>query len=224
MAAIRYVRYSPPIRTLLARSALVMFFASGLLALLPSLSHTVKNSPTAYGLLMGSFGFGAVVGALLMQRARARWSTEVVVAGGVALFGIATLATGVLRSLAGLSAALIVAGSSWIVFLSLFGVLVLNHAPEWVRARVLAFSTLAFQGAVAAGSAVWGMFAQRFGVGTALQFAGAGTLAMTALAFSWLAGCNSRSDFLEPLAATGDGQRHPRNRWRSRACPGYRRI
>jgi len=114
-----------------------MFFASGLLALLPSLSHTVKSSPTAYGLLMGSFGFGAVVGALLMQRARARWSTEVVVTGGVALFGIATLAASVLRSLAGLSVAMIVAGSSWIVFLSLFSVLVLNHAPEWVRARVL---------------------------------------------------------------------------------------
>jgi len=134
LAAIRYFRYSPPIRT---RSALVMFFASGLLALLPSLSHTVKSSPTAYGLLMGCFGFGAVVGALLMQRARARWSTEVVVTGGVALFGIATLAASLLRSLAGLSVAMIVGGSSWIVFLSLFSVLVLNHAPEWVRARVL---------------------------------------------------------------------------------------
>src|SRR6266699_2923784 len=158
------------------RSDLVMFFASGLLALLPSLSHTVKSSPTAYGLLMGSFGFGAVVGALLMQRARARWATEVVVTGGVALFGIATLAASVLRSLAGLSAAMIVAGSSWIVFLSLFSVVVLTQAPEWVRARVLALSTLAFQGAVAAGSAVWGTFAQRSGVGTALLYAGAGTL------------------------------------------------
>ncbi len=46
---------------------------------------------------------------------------------------------------------------------------------------MLAFSTLAFQGAVAAGSAVWGTFAQRFGVGTALLYAGAGTVAMTAL-------------------------------------------
>jgi MFS family permease len=44
VAAIRYVHYSPPIRTLLARSGLVMFFASGLLAILPSLAHTVKNS------------------------------------------------------------------------------------------------------------------------------------------------------------------------------------
>jgi hypothetical protein len=34
VAAVRYVRYSPAIRTLLACSGLVMFFASGLLALL----------------------------------------------------------------------------------------------------------------------------------------------------------------------------------------------
>ena len=47
VAAIRYVRYSPAIRVLLTRSGLVMFFASGLLALLPFLARIVKNSPTA---------------------------------------------------------------------------------------------------------------------------------------------------------------------------------
>jgi MFS family permease len=45
VAAIRYVRYSPAIRILLTRSGLVMFFASGLLALLPSLALIVKNNP-----------------------------------------------------------------------------------------------------------------------------------------------------------------------------------
>jgi MFS family permease len=182
VAAIRYVRYSPAIRALLTRTGLVMLFASGLLALLPSLAHTVKSTPTAYGLLLGSFGSGAVLGALLMQHARARWSTEVVVTGGVALFGLATLAASMLQSLAALSAAMVVAGSSWIVFLSLLNVLVLNHAPDWVRARVLAFSTLVFQGAIAAGSAAWGAVAVRLGVEAALLYAGAGTLTMTILA------------------------------------------
>jgi len=61
-------------------------------------------------------------------------------------------------------------------------VLVLNHTPDWVRARVLAISTLVFQGAVAVGSAAWGAVAVRLGIGSALLYAGAGTLAMTALA------------------------------------------
>jgi len=75
-----------------------------------------------------------------------------------------------------------VAGSAWILFLSLINVLVLNHTPDWVRARVLAISTLVFQGAVAVGSAAWGAVAVRLGIGSALLYAGAGTLAMTALA------------------------------------------
>jgi MFS family permease len=183
IAAIRYVRYSPALQTLLIRTGLGMFFASGLLALLPSLAHSVKNTPTTYGLLLGCFGLGAVLGALLMQRARARWSTEAVVAGGIALFGSATLVASMLRSLPVLAIVMLVAGSAWIIFLSLFNVLVLAHAPDWARARVLAVSTLVFQGAVAAGSATWGVVAARFGIDMALLCAGAGTLATTALAF-----------------------------------------
>jgi predicted MFS family arabinose efflux permease len=182
VAAIRYFRYSPAIRILLIRSGLVMFFASGLLALLPSLALIVQNNPTVYGLLLGCFGLGAVLGALAMQRAGARWSTEAVVSGGVAIFGLTTLATSILRSLPALSGVMLLAGSAWIVFLSLFNVLVLNHAPDWVRARVLAVSTLVFQGAVAAGSAAWGAVAARFGIGAALFCAGVGTIVTTALA------------------------------------------
>lgn len=182
IAAVRYVRYSPAISTLLTRSGLVMFFASGLLALLPSLARIVKNSPTAYGLLLGCFGLGAVLGALIMQRARARWPVEIVVAAGVAIFGLTTLAASMVRSLPALSAILVVAGAAWIVFVSLFNVLVLNHAPDWVRARVLAISTLVLQGAIAVGSVIWGAIAARLGIGAALLYAGVGTLTMTALA------------------------------------------
>jgi Transmembrane secretion effector len=40
---------------------------------------------------------------------------------------------------------------------------VLNQAPDWVRARVLAVSLLVFQGGVAAGSPIWGALAARVG-------------------------------------------------------------
>ena len=176
-AAVRYVRYSPAIRALLPRMGLVMFFASGLLALLPSLAHSVNDSPIGYGLLLGCFGLGAVLGAVVMQRVRTRWSTEVVVSSGVALFALTTLAAGMLRLLPLLSAIMLVAGAAWIVFISLVNVLVLNYAPDWVRARVLAVSTLVFQGAVAAGSATWGAVAARHGIRIALLYAGAGTMA-----------------------------------------------
>jgi len=182
VAAIRYVRYSPGLRTLMIRSGIVMFFASGLLALLPSISHFVSENPMGYGLLLGCFGAGAVLGALVMQQVRARWSSEGVVSGGVFVFGLCTLAASVFRILPSLAVSMLIGGGAWILFVSLFNVLILNHAPEWVRARVLAVSMLVFQGAMAGGSAVWGAVAAKTGIHTALLWAGAGLILSTALA------------------------------------------
>jgi len=182
VAGLRYVRYSPAIRTLLVRSGGVMFFATGLTALLPLIAHAVRSTPIVYGILLGFFGLGAVLGAVAMQRARARWSAEVVVSAGVALYGLATLAASTLGGLTPLCAAMFIAGSAWITFISTVNVLILNRAPDWVRARVLSVSTLVFQGAIAGGSAAWGALAAHLGVHAALLCAGAGTLATTALA------------------------------------------
>jgi predicted MFS family arabinose efflux permease len=179
VAAIRYVRYSPAIRSLVARSGILMFFASGLLALLPSLAHGVSSSPIGYGVLLGCFGLGAVLGAAVMQQARARWSAEAVVSSGILIFGAITVAVGRIHALPILGAAMLVGGAAWIVFISLFNVLILNHAPEWVRARVLAVSMLVFQGAMAAGSATWGALATRTGIHAALMWAGLGTMVST---------------------------------------------
>ncbi len=180
-AVIRYVRYSPALRTILVRSGAVMFFASGLLALLPSAAHDVSKRPTSYGFLLGCFGTGAVLGGLAMQRVRERCSTEQVVLGGVLLFGFSTVAAGLLRVLPMLGLSMLIAGAAWIVFVSFFNVIVLNQTPDWVRARVLAVSMLVFQGAMAAGSAAWGWLATMTDTRIALMWAGAGTIATTAL-------------------------------------------
>jgi MFS family permease len=181
IAGVRYVRYSPATRALIFRSGFVMFFASGFLALLPSVAHSVKDSPVVYGLLLGCFGLGAVLGALLLRPVRGRWSTEMVVSGGIVTFGLATITTGSLRALPSLAAVMLIGGSAWIVFVSLFNVLVLSLTPDWVRARVLAVSMLVFQGGVAAGSATWGALAGRIGLRNTLLWIGLGTIATAAL-------------------------------------------
>jgi MFS family permease len=181
VAAIRYVRYSPAIRAVLLRSGASMFFASGLLALLPSVAHRINDSPIGYGVLLGCFGGGAVLGAMVMQRARARWPAEMVVSAGIAIFGLMTVAAGALRVLPLLAAVMLVGGAAWISFISLFNVQVLNQTPDWVRARVLAVSMLVLQGAVAGGSATWGAIAARAGVTQALLWAGIGTILTTVL-------------------------------------------
>jgi MFS family permease len=181
VAAIRYVRYAPAIRALMLRSGVVMFFTSASFALLPTVAHNVGNSATGYGILLGCFGAGAVGGALLMQPARARWSTETVASMAVAVLGATIIATGLVHVLAGLIIVMLVSGAAWILFIALVSALVQNLAPDWVRARVLAVFMLITQGGMAAGSAVWGSIAARASVETALLWAGLGTIATTAL-------------------------------------------
>jgi MFS family permease len=180
-AALRYVRYSPGVIKVTARAGAAMFFASGLLALLPSVAKRVNGSPLGYGVLLGGFGFGAVVGALALQRARARWSADTIATAGIVIFGLVTIGGGMIHWTWLLGGTMVIGGAAWISFLSLFNVQVLNRAPDWVRARVLAVSMLVFQGAVAAGSATWGAVAVRAGLERALLYAGVGLILSSAL-------------------------------------------
>src|ERR1700720_3037778 len=110
MAALRYVRYSTGVRAIIIRAGAVMLFASALLALLPPVAHNVSGSPIAFGLLLGCFGPGAVLGAFVLQPARARWSTETVASAGVAILGMATIAVGTLHNLPALSVVMLAGG------------------------------------------------------------------------------------------------------------------
>jgi len=74
-AAARYVRYSPGIRTLLLRSAVLIFFTSSFWALLPTAAKDISKSPVTYGFLLGFFGLGAVLGAMVLQRTRSKISS-----------------------------------------------------------------------------------------------------------------------------------------------------
>lgn len=181
VAAVRYVRYSPGLRSVIFRSGVVMFFASGLLALLPAVAHQVSRNPAGYGFLLGSFGLGAVLGALVIQRVRARWPAGAVMAIGVSVFGLSLIAAGRFHNLTSLNGIMLVAGAAWILFISLFNVITLNLTPDWIRARALAVSMLVIQGAMAAGSALWGAMATRTSVDEALTWAGIGSIAAAAL-------------------------------------------
>ena len=181
IAAVRYVRNAPVTLGLMMRSGIVMFFGSVVFALLPTVARGVDGSAVGYGLLLGCFGAGAVVGAFLMQEARARWSNETVASAAIVLLGAAIIGTSRLHVLSALSAMMMVAGAGWIAFISLIGATVQNLAPGWVRARVLAVFMLISQGGMAVGSALWGAIASRASVETALLAAGVGTIATITL-------------------------------------------
>jgi MFS family permease len=180
VAALRYVRHSPEIRVVTLRAGVTMCAASALLALLPSVARSVSDRPIVYGLLLGCFGLGAVLGAVVMQPARARWTLETVASSAVVILGVMIATAGAIQGIPLLALTMLVAGAGWLVFISLVSALVQTLVPDWARARVLAVFILTFQGGLAVGSAVWGVVATRIGIPATLVIAGLCTVATIA--------------------------------------------
>src|SRR6202167_1239775 len=182
-AAARYVRYSPGIRTLLLRSAVLIFFTSSFWALLPTAAKDISKSPITYGFLLGFFGLGAVLGAIVLQRTRSWVSSETLLSAATATFAGIILSMALLRSPVILCFLMLLGGASWTSVMSLFNIMVQELAPDWVRARVLAVYLFVFQGSVAVGSTLWGYVALHTGVHKTLVFAAIGTGACLLLPF-----------------------------------------
>jgi MFS family permease len=182
-AAIRYVRYSPEIRTVIARSGIIIFFASSFWALLPTVAKDLSKSPLGYGFLLGFFGAGAVLGAAVLQRVRAKFSTEAVLSAATLMFAGILVSTALLHNLVLLCGLMLFGGAAWTVFMSLFNTMVQSLAPDWVRARVLAAYLFVFQGSVVIGSTLWGLAAEHTNVRLALLIAAIGIGASILLQF-----------------------------------------
>jgi MFS family permease len=192
-AAIRYVRNSPGIRRLLLRSAVLIFFTSSFWALLPTAARELSKSPIAYGFLLGSFGFGAVLGAMILQRTRSKLSTETLLTSATAIFAAIVLCLALIHTPAILCFLMLFGGASWTAIMSLFNIMVQELAPDWVRARVLAVYLFVFQGSVTVGSTLWGFVALRTSVHATLAAASIGTAACLLLR-SWFRLPNTKLD------------------------------
>src|ERR1700732_4174754 len=176
-AAIRYVRYSPGIGRLLLRSACVIFFSSAFWALLPAVAKNVSHSSLGYRLLLGFFGTGAVLGAVVLQRLRKIYSVEDVVAVRTAVFACVLAATALVPQLWILCFFSFFGGAGWTIFMSVFNTLIQRLAPDWVRARVLAVYLFVFQGSMAVGSVLWGASGERASLEKALLASAVGIAA-----------------------------------------------
>ncbi|MCA8881004.1 MAG: MFS transporter [Rhodobacteraceae bacterium] len=178
---VAYVAMSPNLLRVLLRAFLFGFGAVALLALLPVVArHMLDAGPLSYGLMLGAFGMGAILGGLLNPRLAAVLSGEGRARAGFVLFGLALVWLAVSRDLWVSAPALALAGASWVLTLSLFNVMVQLSTPRWVVGRAISLYQTAVFGGMALGSWTWGGAAARFGVPAALAIAAA-TLAVGAL-------------------------------------------
>ena len=171
-AGIDYVRHATALHAVLVRGVAFMVCAIALLALLPSLvRHELGLGATAYGWVLGSFGVGAVLGALLQPYLRYLLKLELMIATAIVWFAVVLLGVAYERRLLVDCLLLVNAGAAWLVVVANFHTTVQSVTPSWVRGRVLAVFLLFVFGAMAGGSALWGAVAARVGIRATLQIA-----------------------------------------------------
>ncbi|PYV71839.1 MAG: MFS transporter, partial [Acidobacteria bacterium] len=163
-AGFHYVRSAPIVHCVLVRTAAFSLAASALLALLPLIARSsCEYGATGYGLLLGSFGLGALAGAMLLPRMRTLFSVDGVVTAAIFLFALMTFAAGRVHIFHWLALVLFLSGAAWIAILACLNVAAQTMSPPWMRARALAMYLPVLQGGMAIGSAAWGALATKIG-------------------------------------------------------------
>jgi MFS family permease len=186
VSGVRYIIHSPPIRIVLYRTLVTGITGGAVLALLPLVARdTLQGSAQTYGIMLGCFGMGGVLGALNISAVRGRLGSERAVRLCGLTMGVAIGVLALSRAPALTGAALIVAGASWMIAVTLFNIGVQLSTPRWVAGRALAAYQAAIAGGVAIGSWLWGHAANVVGIEATLLIAGVAMFVSPALEI-WL--------------------------------------
>ena len=161
----RYVRYAPVVRSILLRSALFLVPASALWSLLPIIaSRRLGLGADGYGLLLGALGVGAIAGAVILPRARARLSINGLLAAGAIVYAVTLAVVVLISNEIVILVVLLTAGAAWVAFLSTINAELQLFLPAWVRARGLSIYQMVLFGAQGFGALAWGAIAEPVGI------------------------------------------------------------
>jgi predicted MFS family arabinose efflux permease len=183
ISGVRYIINSPSIRIVLGRTLAIGVGGGSVAALLPLVARDLLHGGAqTYGLMLGAFGMGAVIGALNLSRLRAQFTGEasirlcaIVMGAGIGVVALSSwpVVTG---------CALLFVGAGWTVSVTLLNVGVQLSSPRWVSGRALAAFQAAIAGGIAVGSWAWGTIANNIGVERTLLISGVVLIASPLLA------------------------------------------
>ena len=186
VSGVRYIANSPSIRIVLARTFVTGILGGSVSALMPLVARDLLHGGAqAYGIMLGAFGMGAVIGALNIGEVRKRMTGEAAVRTCALTMGAAIAAIAVSREPVLTAAALVIAGAAWMLAVALFNIGVQLSAPRWVAGRSLAAFQASIAGGIAIGSWGWGRLTDAAGVETALLVSG-GLMLLSPLIGLWL--------------------------------------
>jgi MFS family permease len=174
VSGVRYIANSPPIKTVLARTFMTGLIGGSVSALMPLVARDLLHGGAqTYGIMLGAFGMGAVVGALNIGAIRKQLSGESAIRACALSMGGAIIAVGMSHIPVLTAASLVVAGAAWMLAVALFNIGVQLSAPRWVAGRSLAAFQASIAGGIAIGSWGWGRLTDAAGVEAALLVSGA---------------------------------------------------
>lgn len=162
---LRYVRNAPMVQAVLVHTLIFSVFTCALWAFLPIVAREyLQLSSVGYGMLLGFFGSGALVGAYLIPKIKSKFSLNNIVAGTTMLMALTIAGLATVRSFIVILAIMAAGGMAWLILISVFSIAVQAVIPSWVRGRVLSVFMLVFFGGFAGGSMLWGALAVFAGI------------------------------------------------------------
>ncbi|WP_375779074.1 MFS transporter [Bradyrhizobium sp. ma5] len=171
---VRYITNSPSIKIVLIRTLVTGLIGGPVIALMPLVARDLLHGDAqTYGIMLGAFGLGAVVGALNIAELRKRMSGEAAIRACALSMGGAIAAVALSRQPVLTAMALVLAGAVWTMAWTVFSIGVQLSAPRWVAGRSLAAYQAASSGGIAVGSWGWGHLTDAAGVETALLLSAA---------------------------------------------------
>ncbi|WP_033189167.1 MULTISPECIES: MFS transporter [Nocardiaceae] len=163
--SLRFIGHSRWTRRLLFRVLMFGLPASCLWALLPVVADQLLEVTTfEFGVLSGAVGIGAVAGTVALLPLRARLSWNAFAAAGSGAYAAVLIGLAFVPWTSAVFVLLVVVGAAWVGVQSTW--MIATHAvmPAWIKARVIAFIMLTFQGSQAIGALVWGFLADALGL------------------------------------------------------------
>jgi predicted MFS family arabinose efflux permease len=163
---LRFASVTPVVRVILGRAFLTAFCASPLLATPALIALAFDAGPRGLGMLVTSFGVGAILGALLLAKSRASYAADTIVKINTVVLALTLAALSQSASI-GMSAAIfVVAGASWTQVLAMLQAALQVSSPHWVFGRIISINSMVFFGGVALGALFWGRMVDQASLST----------------------------------------------------------
>jgi MFS family permease len=159
---IRFARFTPTFRNLMALVALFAFSSAVVQAVLPVHTEYLGGGAVAFGILYGAMGAGALTGAVVRPRI-GQWIDGSWVPYTIALFGGSGVLLGLAPSVMVAGIAMFLCGLFWLLTLATLNATAQLMSPAWIRGRAMSIYTLAFAGVLPLGSIASGSVADVIG-------------------------------------------------------------